>query len=85
LDSSRPTAAVGAAEVTPGTDAYELMRGIGNLCISHDRDPRVRPRAVWSTCSCEDCSNHADAALPPIVRHGHDQPGGTGLVSAMSC
>ncbi|MFD4481942.1 MULTISPECIES: TetR/AcrR family transcriptional regulator [unclassified Streptomyces] len=32
-------AAVDAGEIEPGTRAYELMRGIGNLCIGHDSDP----------------------------------------------
>jgi AcrR family transcriptional regulator len=35
-------AAVEAGEIEPGTHAYELMRGIGNLCIGRDSgyDPR---------------------------------------------
>ncbi|MEV0522956.1 TetR/AcrR family transcriptional regulator [Streptomyces sp. NPDC050439] len=32
-------AAADADEIEPGTRAYELMRGIGNLCIGHDSDP----------------------------------------------
>jgi AcrR family transcriptional regulator len=39
-------AAVRAGEVTPGADAYELMRGIGNLCIRRDDDPRYDPRRL---------------------------------------
>jgi AcrR family transcriptional regulator len=39
-------AAVDAGEVRPGTDAYELMRGIGNLCIGRDSDPRYDPRRL---------------------------------------
>ncbi|MGW5735868.1 MULTISPECIES: TetR/AcrR family transcriptional regulator [Streptomyces] len=40
-------AAVEAAEIKPGTRAYELMRGIGNLCIGHDSDPeRYDPRRM---------------------------------------
>ena len=39
-------AAVNAGEVRPGTDAYELMRGIGNLCIGRDGDPRYDPRRL---------------------------------------
>ena len=39
-------AAVNAGEVRPGTDAYELMRGIGNLCIGRDSDPRYDPRRL---------------------------------------
>ena len=37
-------AAEQAGEVCPNLTAYELMRGIGNLCIGADKDPRYRPR-----------------------------------------
>ncbi|GAA3893130.1 TetR/AcrR family transcriptional regulator [Streptomyces lacrimifluminis] len=39
-------AATDAGEIRPGTRAYELMRGIGNLCISHGSDPRYDPRRL---------------------------------------
>ncbi|WP_405817926.1 TetR/AcrR family transcriptional regulator [Streptomyces sp. NBC_01390] len=39
-------AAADADEIRPGTQAYELMRGIGNLCIGHDSDPRYDPRRL---------------------------------------
>lgn len=39
-------AAAGAGEIRPGTQPYELMRGIGNLCIGHDNDPRYDPRRL---------------------------------------
>jgi AcrR family transcriptional regulator len=39
-------AAVDAGEITPGTQAYELMRGIGNLCVGRDDDPRYDPRRL---------------------------------------
>ena len=39
-------AAVNAREIRPGTRPYELMRGIGNLCIGHDSDTRYDPRRV---------------------------------------
>ncbi|MEU1593301.1 TetR/AcrR family transcriptional regulator [Streptomyces sp. NPDC005708] len=39
-------AAVAAGEIRPGTQAYELMRGIGNLCIGRDDDPRYDPRRL---------------------------------------
>ncbi|MCZ4120943.1 TetR/AcrR family transcriptional regulator [Streptomyces sp. H39-S7] len=39
-------AAAGAGEIGPGTHAYELMRGIGNLCIGRDSDPRYDPRRL---------------------------------------
>ncbi|MEU6227032.1 TetR/AcrR family transcriptional regulator [Streptomyces sp. NPDC047042] len=39
-------AAVEAGEIEPGTQPYELMRGIGNLCIGHDSDGRYDPRRL---------------------------------------
>ncbi|GAA2671663.1 TetR/AcrR family transcriptional regulator [Streptomyces lunalinharesii] len=39
-------AAVEAGDITPGTQPYELMRGIGNLCIGRDNDPRYDPRRL---------------------------------------
>ncbi|PWR12469.1 TetR family transcriptional regulator [Micromonospora acroterricola] len=39
-------AAAQAGETRPGLDAYELMRGVGNLCIGADTDPRYDARRV---------------------------------------
>ncbi|MBC2866843.1 TetR/AcrR family transcriptional regulator [Streptomyces mexicanus] len=39
-------AAADAGDIRPGTQPYELMRGIGNLCIGHDNDPRYDPRRL---------------------------------------
>ncbi len=39
-------AAVDAGEIRPGLRAYELMRGIGNLCIGRDSDARYDPRRL---------------------------------------
>ncbi|MFH9646509.1 TetR/AcrR family transcriptional regulator [Streptomyces albidoflavus] len=39
-------AAADAGEIGPGTGAYELMRGIGNLCAGSDDDPRYDPRRL---------------------------------------
>ncbi|WP_435846245.1 TetR/AcrR family transcriptional regulator [Streptomyces diacarni] len=39
-------AAAGADEIRSGTHPYELLRGIGNLCIGHDDDPRYAPRRL---------------------------------------
>ena len=33
-----------AGEIRPDMEAYELMRGIGNLCIGADNDPRYDAR-----------------------------------------
>ncbi|MFF8264901.1 TetR/AcrR family transcriptional regulator [Streptomyces virginiae] len=39
-------AAVEAGDIRPGTHPYELMRGIGNLCVGRDGDPRYDPRRL---------------------------------------
>ncbi|MGW4461486.1 TetR/AcrR family transcriptional regulator [Micromonospora sp. NPDC004704] len=39
-------ASVDAGEIRPGTHPYELMRGIGNLCIGRDSDPDYDPRRL---------------------------------------
>ncbi|MEV4109922.1 TetR/AcrR family transcriptional regulator [Nonomuraea sp. NPDC049695] len=39
-------AAAGAGEIRPGLEAYELMRGVGNLCIGAESDPRYDARRL---------------------------------------
>lgn len=39
-------AAAKAGEIRPDTDAYELMRGVGNLCIGAENDPRYDARRM---------------------------------------
>jgi hypothetical protein len=39
-------AAERAGEISPGTTPYELLRGVGNLCIGRDGDPRYDPRRL---------------------------------------
>lgn len=39
-------AAVAAREIGSGVDAYQLMRGIGNLCVGADNDPRYDARRL---------------------------------------
>lgn len=39
-------AAATAGEIRPDMDAYELMRGVGNLCIGADNDPRYDARPM---------------------------------------
>ncbi|MET9013179.1 TetR/AcrR family transcriptional regulator [Streptomyces olivaceoviridis] len=39
-------AAVEAGEVRPGVQPYELMRGVGNLCVGAGDDPRYDPRRL---------------------------------------
>ncbi|WP_433022479.1 TetR/AcrR family transcriptional regulator [Kribbella sp. CA-294648] len=39
-------AAAAAGEIQPGTEAYELMRGVGNLCIGADGDSRYDARRM---------------------------------------
>ena len=35
-----------AGEISTDIDAYELMRGIGNLCVGADNDPRYDARRM---------------------------------------
>jgi AcrR family transcriptional regulator len=37
-------AAAAAGEIRPGQDPYELLRGVGNLCVGAGGDPRYKPR-----------------------------------------
>ena len=39
-------AAVAAGEIRPGLQAYELMRGVGNLCIGAETDARYDARRL---------------------------------------
>ncbi|MEV6362899.1 TetR/AcrR family transcriptional regulator [Nocardia asteroides] len=39
-------AAAAAGEITPGTDPYEFLRAVGNLCIGAGGNPRYQPRRV---------------------------------------
>jgi AcrR family transcriptional regulator len=39
-------AATGSGEIRSDLEAYELMRGVGNLCIGADSDPRYDARRV---------------------------------------
>ncbi|MFF3735441.1 TetR/AcrR family transcriptional regulator [Streptomyces sp. NPDC002476] len=39
-------AAATTGEIRPGIDAYQLMRGIGNLCIGAEDDPRYDARRL---------------------------------------
>jgi AcrR family transcriptional regulator len=39
-------AAADAGEIRSGVPAYALMRGVGNLCIGADHDPRYDPRGL---------------------------------------
>ena len=39
-------AAAAAGEILPGMDAYELMLGVGNLCIGADHNPRYDARRM---------------------------------------
>jgi AcrR family transcriptional regulator len=39
-------AAAAAGEILPGMDAYELMLGVGNLCIGADNNPRYDARRM---------------------------------------
>jgi AcrR family transcriptional regulator len=39
-------AAAAAGEIRPDMDAYELLRGVGNLCIGADNNPRYDARRM---------------------------------------
>ncbi|MEU1213598.1 TetR/AcrR family transcriptional regulator [Streptomyces sp. NPDC005790] len=39
-------AAAEAGEIRPGLHAYELMRGVGNLCVGAESDPRYDARRL---------------------------------------
>ncbi|MFI6642639.1 TetR/AcrR family transcriptional regulator [Streptomyces sp. NPDC050504] len=39
-------AAAASGEIRAGLDAYQLLRGIGNLCIGDDSDPRYDARGL---------------------------------------
>ncbi|NRQ33422.1 TetR/AcrR family transcriptional regulator [Nonomuraea sp. NN258] len=39
-------AAVAVGEIRPGLQPYELMRGVGNLCIGAEHDPRYDARRL---------------------------------------
>ena len=39
-------AAAAAGEIRPDVDAYELMRGVGNLCVGADADSRYDARRM---------------------------------------
>jgi AcrR family transcriptional regulator len=39
-------AAASAGEIRPDVDAYELLRGVGNLCIGADHNPRYDARRM---------------------------------------
>jgi AcrR family transcriptional regulator len=39
-------ATAAAGEIRPGLDAYELLRGVGNLCVGAGSDPRYNPRRL---------------------------------------
>ena len=48
LDEGHPDldAAAQAGEISADIDAYELMRGIGSLCVGADNDPRYDARRM---------------------------------------
>jgi AcrR family transcriptional regulator len=39
-------AAAAAGEIRPGLEPYELLRGVGNLCVGAGSDPRYDPRRL---------------------------------------
>ncbi|MEU0572399.1 TetR/AcrR family transcriptional regulator [Nonomuraea sp. NPDC005983] len=51
-------AAAVAGEIRPDIDAYELMRGVGNLCIGADSDPRYDARHMVELLIAGLCRPH---------------------------
>jgi AcrR family transcriptional regulator len=51
-------AAAVASEIRPDIDAYELMRGVGNLCIGADSDPRYDARHMVELLIAGLCRPH---------------------------
>ena len=49
-------AAVGAGEIRPDVDAFELLYGVGNLCAA-PAPTRATTRAAWSACSSPGCAS----------------------------
>jgi AcrR family transcriptional regulator len=39
-------AAAAAGEIVPDLDAYDLLRGVGNLCVGAENDPRYHARRM---------------------------------------
>jgi hypothetical protein len=39
-------AGAAAGEIVPDVEAYELMRGVGNICIGADTDPNYDARRM---------------------------------------
>lgn len=59
-------AAVEAGEIRAGQDAYELMRGIGNLCIGAGSDERYDARRLVELVIAG--LRHGVTACPPKIR-----------------
>lgn len=51
-------AAAAAGEIRPDLDAYELMRGVGNLCVGADNDPRYDARRLVEILVAGLCPAH---------------------------
>ncbi len=63
-------AAAAAGEIRSDVEAYELMRGVGNLCIGADNDPRYDARG-WSDCSSPGSGTRI---RPALIRCANRRP-----------
>ena len=61
--------AAGSGEIRSGVDAYQLMRGVGNLCIGADSDDRYDARQLVELLLAGLRRPHPDA------HHGEQRPG----------
>jgi AcrR family transcriptional regulator len=55
-------AAAAAGEILPGMDAFELMLGVGNLCIGADHNPRYDARRMVELVIAGLRLHHAESA-----------------------
>jgi hypothetical protein len=56
-------ATAAAGEIRPGLDAYELLRGVGNLCVAAGSD-LATTLVTWSNFSSRDCASSRDPRFP---------------------
>jgi hypothetical protein len=62
-------AAATAGEIRPDTDAYELLRSVGNLRIGADNNPATT-HVAWSNSSSQDCVSTRGAAEADLAAVG---------------
>lgn len=61
-------AAERSGQITPGVEAYDLMRGIGNLCIGQESDTRYNPRRMVGLLTRGLREPGGDSSIPSSAR-----------------